>query len=174
LVSSRSKRWNGNFDALPVQYLQGVMAKMADYGDRVQFSLVSGGPEPSYQIINSFDKRMAFDKNHHLFRPEQDEFTGSNASAVFTLDQVKAVINGVRIKPAPARSARVVRPSTGGVRTVPVRMEDQFAAQRYEYFKNNRESLPPTITEHSEEITQLMRKGMSAEEAFGAVVKKYF
>ncbi|WP_242489972.1 hypothetical protein [Noviherbaspirillum cavernae] len=148
------------------------MAKMADYGDRVQFSFVSGGSEPSYQILTTLGKTMAFDKNHHLLRPEGDEFSGANLSAILTLDKVKALIAGIGTgSRTGSRTARVVR--AGGA-TSAARLEDQFAAQRYEYFKNNRQTLPPKITEYSDEITELMKKGKSVEEAFGEVVKKYF
>lgn len=151
------------------------MEKMVDYGDRVQFSLVTPGAEPSYQILNTLGKTMAFDRNHHLLRPQGDEFAGVNASAVFTLDQVKAAISGITASSRPAsRSTRVVRTAGGSTRTSAAKLEEQFAAQRYEYFKNNRQSLPPTISEHTEEITELMKKGKSAEEAFNEVVKKYF
>lgn len=175
MVTTKSKRWNGNFEALPVAYLKGVMEKMVDYGDRVQFSLVSGGPEPSYQITNTLGKQMAFDRNHHLLRPEADEFAGANATSAFTLEQVKAAISGIGAASRPAARARVVRAGGGGTtRISAARLEEQFAAQRYEYFKNNRQSLPPAISEHTEEITELMKKGKSAEEAFTEVVKKYF
>lgn len=150
------------------------MAKMLDYGDRVQFSLVSAGPQPSYQVINTLGKTMAFDRNHHLLRPEDDAFAGANASPVFTLDQVKAAIAGIGIRSSAAtRTARVVRAGSGS-RTAAAKLHDQFAAQRYEYFKNNRQSLPPTISEHSDEITDLMKQGKSVEEAFGEVLKKHF
>lgn len=148
------------------------MAKMVDYGDRVQFSRVSIGAEPSYQIITSLDKTMAFDRNHHLLRPSEEEFAGANATSVYTLDQVKAAIAGVRTASS-VRGARVVRAS-GTPRTSAARLEEQFAAQRYEYFKNNRQTLPSTISEHSDEITTLMKQGKSVEEAFGEVLKKYF
>lgn len=174
LVTNRSKRWNGNLDTLPVEYLKDVMAKMLDYGDRVQFSLVSGGPQPSYQITNDLGKHMAFDRNHHLLRPEEHEFAGANASPVVTLEQVKARIAGIGANSGSSpRAARVVR-AAGGTRTSAAKLNEQFAAQRYEYFRNNRQMLPPSITEHSDEITELMRNGKSAEEAFNEVVKKYF
>ena len=35
-------------------------------------------------------------------------------------------------------------------------------------------SLPPTISEHTEEITSLMRQGKSAEEAFNEVIRKHY
>jgi hypothetical protein len=174
-LATRSKRWNGNFDSLPVDFLKGVMEKMNSYGERVQFSLVTGGGEPSYQITTPLGKTMAFDRNHHLLRPEGHEFAGANATSVFTMEQVKAAISGLRASSGGAsRTARVVRSSGGGTRTSAAKLEEQFAAQRYEYFRNNRQSLPPTITEHTEEITDLMKTGKSVEEAFGEVVKKYY
>jgi hypothetical protein len=175
LVSSKGKRWNGNVDVLPVTYLKDVMAKMLDYGDRVQFSLVSGGTLPSYQVINHVDKKMAFDRDHHLLQPQTDEFVGANASPIFSLDQIKARIAGVSLSPtATSRSARVVSATNSAPRTNAARLEEQFAAQRYEYFKNNRSSLPADITKHTDEIAALMRLGKSAEEAFAETVKKYF
>lgn len=173
--SPKSKRWNGKFDALPAEYLKEVMAKMVDYGDRVQFSLISAGSQPSYQVMNALGKKMAFDRNHHLLASQADEFVGANASPVFTLDQVKANIAGIRSASGTAtRTARVARAGNGGTRTTAARLHDQFATQRYEYFRNNRQSLPPSISEHSAEITDLMKQGKSVEDAFGEVVRKYF
>jgi hypothetical protein len=175
LVTTKGKRWNGNFDSLPVEYLKDVMAKMVDYGDRVQFSLVSGGAEPAYQLTTALGKKMAFDRNHHLLKPEGDEFTGANATAIFTLDQVKAAISGLRASTGSAsRTTRVARAGGGSTRTSAARLNEHVAGQRYEYFKNNRQSLPPTISKHSEEIDELMKKGKSVEDAFGEVVAKYF
>lgn len=175
LNPTRTKRWNGKFDSLPVDYLTAILEKMADYGDRVQFSLSSSGPQPSYQIVNTLDKKMAFDRNHHLLSLQGDEFAGANASAIFTLDQIKAIISGTGVSSATkTRTARVVRATGGGTRTTAAKLNEQFAAQRYEYFKNNRQSLPSAISEHSSEITALMMQGKSVEEAFGEVVKKYF
>lgn len=153
------------------------MEKMADYGERVQFSLVTGGPEPSYQITNLHGKTMAFDRNHHLMRPEGHEFAGANATSAFTVEQVKAAVSGIGLgsRTSTPRAARVVRAGSGtGTRTSAAKLDEQFAAQRYEYYRNNRSTLPPAISQHTEEITQLMRQGKSAEEAFGEVVKKYF
>lgn len=153
------------------------MEKMTSYGDRVQFSLVTGGSEPSYQLTNNLGKTMAFDRNHHLLRPEGHEFVGANATSAFTIDQVKSAISGIGLaqRTTSSRTARVVRAgSGGGTRTSAAKLEEQFAAQRYEYYRNNRQSLPPTISEHTEEITALMKQGKSAEEAFGEVLKKYF
>jgi hypothetical protein len=150
------------------------MEKMMDYGDRVQLSLISGGPQPSYQIINALDKKMAFDRNHHLLQPQEDEFVGVNATPVYTLDQVKAVIAGVGVNSGTAsRTVRVTR-AASGTRTTAAKLDEQFAAQRYEYFKTHRQFLPPTISGHSDEITEMMKKGMSVEDAFTAVVTKHY
>jgi hypothetical protein len=175
LNSPRSKRWNGKFDTLPVDYLKAIMEKMADYGDRVQFSLISSGPQPSYQVMNTLGKKMAFDRNHHLLSSGGDEFVGANASTIFTLDQIKAMISGVGIgSGAQTRTARVVRATGGSGRTTAAKLNEQFAAERYEYFRNNRQSLPAAISDHSSEITALMMQGKSVEEAFGEVIAKYF
>lgn len=175
-MATRSKRWNGNVDSLPADYLKNVMQKMADYGGNVQFSLVSGGSEPSYQVSNDFGKAMAFDRNHHLLRPEEHEFAGANATRAFTMEQLKSAAAGIRSTGASsaAKTARVVRSGGTGTRVSAARLDEQFAAQRYEYYRNNRQSLPAAITEHTEEITELMRQGKSAEEAFAEVLKKYF
>ena len=171
MTTTRSKRWNGNFDTLPAEYLRGVMAKMADYGDRVRFSLASGGPQPSYQISNAVDKKMAFDRNHHLLQGQDEEFAGANASPVFTLDQIKAGIAGAGLHAA--NGPRTVR-AGGGTRVSAEKRNEQFATQRYEYFRNNRQTLPPAISRHSDEITDLMKSGKTVEEAFDEVVRKYF
>lgn len=175
LNSTKSKRWNGNLGTLPADYLKAVMAKMHDYGDRVQFSLVSAGSQPSYQVMNTLGKKMAFDRNHHLLNPQADEFVGVNASAVLTLDQIKAAIAGIGLSSgAGSRTARAVGAGSRSGGTAASRLNDQLAAQRYEYFKNNRQTLPPTISAHSDEIAELMKKGKSVEEAFSEVVQKYF
>jgi hypothetical protein len=174
LAATRSKRWNGNVDTLPAEYLNGIVDKMADYGERVQFSLATG-PLPSYQVINSFGKAMAFDRNHHLLRPQENDFAAGNVSADYTMDQLKAIIAGERmVKEARTRTVKVVKTREGGTRTTVAKLNDQFAALRYEYFKNNRDTLPPTIAEHSDEITELMKNGKSVEEAFAEVVGKYY
>ena len=64
--------------------------------------------------------------------------------------------------------------SSGNGRTTATKLTDQFATQRYEYFKNNRQSLPPAISEHSDEIAELMKKGKPVEQAFSEVIQKYF
>jgi hypothetical protein len=146
------------------------MEKMADYGDRVQFSLSSGGPEPSYQLTNSQEKKMAFDRNHHLLRPEEEDFAPGNVSPVFSLDQVKSLAAGSRTSRAP-RAAKAPGTTT---RTTAAKLDEQFATERYEYFKTHRQMLPQGLSGHSDEIVALMKNGKSVEDAFNEVIGKYF
>lgn len=175
MVTTRSKRWNGKVESLSATFLKEVMAKMVEYGDRVRFSLTSAGPQPSYEVINKLDKKMAFDRNHHLLQPQADEFAGANASAVLTVDQINDLIAG-RSRPASGvRTAGTGRAaSTGAGRTSAAKQAEQFAAARYEYFKNNRQMLPARIADYSNEIAELMGKGIPVEDAFNEVLKKHF
>ncbi|MES2933702.1 MAG: hypothetical protein V4805_09475 [Pseudomonadota bacterium] len=170
LNTKRSKRWNGSMDTLAVEYLNGVVAQMTSYGERVQFSLISG-EKPNYQVINTFDKRMTFNGNHHLTSPQEDEFTGSNATTVFTLEQIKARIAGGVVKTASTRTARVSSRSSS---PAAAKVGDLIDVQKYEYFKNNVQKLPEGIRAYSQEISNLMKNGMSAETAFGEIVQQYF
>lgn len=175
MATTKGKYWNGNVDSLGTEFLKGVLEKMNDYGDQVRFSLVSGGPAPSYQIVNSADKAMAFDRNHHLLRPEEDIFAGANATRLYTIDQIKAAVAGQRIGfVSSAKGARVARASGGTTRASAARLAEQHAAERYAYFKQNREWLPSTIAQHTGEIDELMKAGKSAEQAFDEIVKKYY
>jgi hypothetical protein len=90
------------------------------------------------------------------------------------LEQVKKGIAGLGVSSGRTSGARVVRAGSGSGRTSAAKLDELFATQRYEYFKINRQTLPPTISKHSEEITDLMKQGKSVEEAFGEVIKKYF
>ena len=155
--------------------MNNVLEKMAAYGERVQFSLVSGGAEPSYQVINDMGKSMAFDRDHHLLQAQEDLFAAANATAVFTMEQINAARSGYGANTRMAsKTGRVVKSAAGPTKTAAARMDEQVAAARYAYFKENRGSLPPRIAEYSGEIDQLLKKGKPVEEAFNEVVKKYF
>ena len=174
LNTTRNKRWNGHLDSLPRDFLKEVQTKMESYGDKVQFSLVSGGGHPSYQVTNTLGKKMAFDRNHHLLNADEADFAGANATGTLTIDQIKTAISGVGLNSgSTARSVRVTRASPTK-RTSAAKANELFAVERYEYFKNNRQTLPPTISEHSDEITELMQNGKSAADAFSEVVAKYY
>jgi hypothetical protein len=175
LSATRTKRWSGDIAALPADYMNHVLEKMGAYGDRVQFSLVSGGAEPSYQVINNMGKAMAFDREHHLLQAQEDLFSAANATAVLTQDQIIALRSGYGAgSRATSKTGRVVKAASGPTKTAAARLDEQVAAARYAYFKANRASLPPRIAEYSGEIDQMLKKGKPVEEAFGEVVKKYF
>lgn len=178
--TKKTTRWNGKIEALSAAYLKDVMDQMLAYGDRVQFALNCGGQRPHYQVMNASAKKMAFDSNHHLLHPAADDFVGSTASGVYTLDQIKTAMAGGGTKSASATGARTSRVGTGSgsrsgsSRTTAAKKADLVDAEKYEYFKNNRLTLPSDIREHTHEITALMHNGKSAEEAFSEVIKNHF
>lgn len=171
LNTKRTKRWNGSLDTLTADYLNDVVTQMTSYGERVQFGLSGPGQRPNYQVINTFDKKMAFDGNNHLVHPKEDEFVGSNATGILTLEQIKMAIAGVGVKKVAA--TRTARTST---RSSPAAAKagDLIDTQKYEYFKSNIQKLPEGIRAHSQEISDLMKKGMSAEAAFAEVIQLHF
>ncbi|MDB5796035.1 MAG: hypothetical protein JWR25_2414 [Noviherbaspirillum sp.] len=171
LNTTRQKRWNGKPETLQSDYLNEVISKMEAYGDRVQFALSGASRTPSYQVINPLDKKMAFDSNHHLLQGDAAQFDGSDVTAVFSLEEIRIARRGGGAK------TRVAAPrTTGGTRTgtAASKILERIDTEKYEYFKNNREMLPSAIGRHSDEITQLMKNGMSAEEAFSDVLKRHF
>ena len=171
--TTKTKRWNGKIETLATDYLNDVMGQMVAYGDRVQFALTRGGQRPNYQVINTAGKKMAFDSNHHLLIPKADDFVGINTSSIFTLDQIKTAMLGVGVNTG--SRTRVSRVGAGATRTTTAAStKDAVDAEKYEYFKNNRKTLPPNIGAHSDEITTLMRNGISAEDAFNEVIKRHF
>lgn len=180
MTTKKTTRWNGKIETLSAAYLKDVMSQMLAYGDRVQFALNCGGQRPHYQVMNASAKKMAFDSNHHLLHPTADDFVGSTASGVYTLDQIKIAMTSGGTKTTGASSTRTSRVGTGSgngsgsSRTTAAKKADLVDAEKYEYFKNNRQTLPPDISEHTQEITALMHKGKSAEEAFSEVIKNHF
>lgn len=177
MIKPKSKRWNGKIDTLAADYLNDVLEQMLAYGDRVQFSLGAGGVRPHYQVTNSAGKKMAFDSNNHISHPQGDEFVPGNISAILTLEQIEAAIAGVgRKSTTAARTSRAGSGSGGGsgTRTTAAKTRELIDAARYEYFKNNRQTLPSNIGDYSNEITALMTAGKSAEDAFTEVVKRHF
>ncbi|MFS2117493.1 hypothetical protein ACCC93_24940, partial [Herbaspirillum frisingense] len=109
MSSSKTKRWHGNVEAIKAEFLNGVITQMTSYGDRVHFSMFGSVQKPHYEVINSFDKKMAFDGNHHLHRAEETEFGPGNVTPIFTLDQIKRIVatggSGTRSTPRAARAA---------------------------------------------------------------------
>ncbi len=176
--TKRSKRWNGELATLTPEYLNDVMRQMSAYGDRVRFGLNSPTSLPHYQVINAYDKKMAFDARHHLHHPADEEFDDANATKILSLDQVKALIAGIgsRLEAAarPVRASRVR--STGGARPVTAaqKIEENLDGLKYAYFKEHSATLPEGIKEYSQEISRLMKGGMTAAAAFDQVIKQYF
>lgn len=179
LSSSKTKRWHGNVEAIKAEFLNGVITQMTSYGDRVHFSMFGSVQKPHYEVINSFDKKMAFDGNHHLHRAEETEFGPGNVTPIFTLDQIKGIVatggSGTRSTPRSARASSA-RSAAGTARptTAAARAREAVDGEKYAYFKANRHMLPDEINQHSDEISKLMLNGMSAEQAFGEVISKYF
>jgi hypothetical protein len=167
LNTPKTKRWNGKIESLTAEYLNSVMEQMLTYGDRVEFSLNAGGQRPHYQVINTAEKKMAFDSSH-LLAPAAEGFPGSTTSRIFTLEQIEAAMTGVGTKGVGARLTRV-----GSTRTTAAQKTALIDAERYEYFKNNRPSLPANIGKHTREITVLMLNGLSAEDAFAEIIKRH-
>ena len=167
MTTTRSKRWNGKLETLPADFVSSVIAQMETYGERVQFALSTPGGRPNYLVQNAADKKMAFDSNHHLHQPQPSEFEGSNATPVLTLDQIKAIgLPKTKIKTPAKRTTRTT--------TATARAADLVDAAKYEYFRANRATLPAAIGGYSDEISKLMRDGLSAEDAFSEVVKRHF
>jgi hypothetical protein len=164
---AKPKRWNGKIESLAAQYLNGVLEQMLAYGDRAQFALTRGGQRPHYQVINSAEKKMTFDGNH-LLTTDTSDFVVSAASRPYTLEQIEAAINGVGPKSVGTGVTR-----SAGTRTTVAKKEALIDAEKYEYFKNNRASLPANISKHAQEITALMMNGMPVEDAFSEVIKRH-
>jgi hypothetical protein len=181
LSTKRSKRWNGELDSLAPEFLKEVLGKMEAYGDRVQFEQPNRAPRPNYQVISPSNRKMGFDDKHLLLRLNEDGNVGDHLSPEYSLDAIRAAMNGGGKKPARSRTTTVARRPTasGGVtRSAPVSAAaaaaDELEREKYAYFKANREFLPDGITRYSQQISELMQTGMTAENAFDAVIKQHF
>ncbi len=153
-------------ESLPAEYLNRVLEQMLTYGDRVQFALTGGGLRPHYQVINTAEKKMTFD-SEHLLTHATDSFAGKATSLIYTLEQVEAAITGAGRKAAGTDVA-----GGGSNRTTAAQKLALVEAEKYEYFKLHRATLPADIGKHAAEITALMVNGLSAEDAFGEVIKQ--
>lgn len=178
LTTKRSKRWNGSLDSLTPEFLKEVIEKMQSYGDRVQFDLPGKPPRPNYQVINSADRKMGFDDRHLLLRLNENGNISDNLTTVFSLESIKTVLNGGG-KSAASRSrvARVSSAGTGVRRSaapVAAPVVDTLEREKYEYFKSNRDMLPEGIAKFSQDISELMKSGASAEDAFAKIIKQHF
>ena len=173
LTTTKNKRWNGKLETLAADYLKDVLVQMETYGERVQFALNGPGQRPNYQVTNTAGKKMAFDQNNHLMHPKDDELSGANISGTFTLAQIKTAKSSVGVRAS--AGTRATKTSSGAPRTTSAAAKaGAMDEEKYEYFKAHRQTLPPAIKEYSNEISELMKKGMTAEEAFNDVLTRYF
>ena len=184
--TKRSKRWNGNLDTLSADFLKDVIEKMEAYGPNVQFELPGHAQRPNYQVINKAGKKMGFDKKNLLMSLNSDGNISDTLSPLFTIDAIKAAMTGGGAKTV--SRARVSRPSTAGTSSsggstrsstrttyaAAVEPVDTVEHDKYAYFKANREYLPDGIQKHSGAISDLMRNGMSAEDAFNNIINQHF
>ena len=181
MSTTRSKRWNGELDSLTADFLKEVIEKMDSYGDRIQFEMPTKARTPSYQVINARDMKMGFDNRHLLMRLNDTGNVADEMTTTFSLEAIKAALandgrkpssrsTGTRSASTSSRSPSKPRTSSS-VAPTPV---DTIEQDKYAYFKANRDYLPDDIAKHSQEISQLMRGGMSAEQAFEAVIKTHF
>ncbi len=145
---------------------------MVAYGDRVQFALTTPGAKPNYQVQNSANKKMTFDGNHHLMQAQDAEFEGSNATPLLTLEQIQAAGAGIS-RSAIVKQAKPSKPAARAT-TATAKAADLVDAAKYAYFKANRASLPAGINAHTDEISVMMRNGLSAEAAFAEIVQRHF
>jgi hypothetical protein len=173
LNTKRNRRWNGNLDTLSTDFLKDVIEKMESYGDQVQFELPGKAQRPHYQVITSAGRKMGFDSKNLLLRLNENGNISDDLSSIFSIDVVRAAAKGQSARTTTVRSTR----STGGAsRTVAAASQpvDSVEHDKYAYFKIHRESLPDGIQKHSAHISDLMRSGMSAQDAFDAVIKQHF
>ena len=180
MSTSRTKRWNGTLESLAADYLKAVIERMDAYGDRVQFELPGHGKRPIYQVINGSDRKMGFDGNHLLLKPNESGNVADSLSPVFTLNAVRDAAAGRRAGRASTRSSTN---STGsGVESSAARRRvvsaapatDTVEQEKYTYYRTNRDTLPENIVKHATEISQLMRSGLSAEAAFQQIIDKHY
>lgn len=172
MSTKRSKRWDGSLDSLSTEYLKGVVEKMQSYGDRVQFEMVSRGAGPSYQVINPRDRKMGFDGNHLLQRLNENGNVGDEMSPVFSMTAIEQAAAGITTRTTSRVRAGTPRARTAKAPSAPA--IDTLEQEKYTYFKANRDTMPEDIHKHAAEISQYMRKGMSAEQAFDTAIKKNY
>lgn len=180
MSTKRSKRWNGELDSLAPEFLKEVIEKMQSYGDRIQFEQPNRAATPNYQVINPTGRKMGFDNRHLILRPNADGNIGDELTPVYTLQAIKAAMTG-----AGTASARTSRPrasgasrsttasATRGSAPAPAAV-DTVERDKYAYYKENKETLPDGIVKYSQEVSTLMRQGMSAEAAFDLIIKQHF
>lgn len=171
MTTRRSKRWNGDLSSLSVSYLKEVAEKIQTYGLSVQFEFPGHGKTPIYQIINQSGRKMGFDGKHLLHSLNENGNISDSLSAEFSLEEVQQSITA-----PPPKITRARKNSSGGAvrKTASAMAAEQIEIDKYNYFRANREQLPAGIQKYADDISTLMSKGMSADEAFTTIIDKYF
>lgn len=173
--TKRNRRWNGNLETLSADFLKDVIEKMESYGGHVQFELPGHAQRPNYQVINTSGKKIAFDKKNLLLSLNANGNVSDTLSSAFSLAAVKAALaGGGRSASARPRAPRSTTTGSTARAAAPVAVVDVVESEKYAYFKENRETLPEGISKHSSTISELMRGGLSAEDAFNQVIQQHF
>ncbi len=150
------------------------MERMESYGDRVQFEMPGHSKRPIYQVIGRGERKMGFDGKHLLLRPNESGDVADTLSPIYSLEAVRNAIAGKR---SPRSASGTRSTSSGGTRrradAAPVAV-DTVEQEKYAYFRAHRSELPEDISQYANEISQLMRAGKTAEEAFGHIVAEYY
>lgn len=171
MTTRRSKRWNGDLSSLSIDYLKEVAEKIQTYGISVQFEFPGHGKMPIYQIITQSGRKMGFDGKHLLHSLNENGNISDALSAEFSLEEVQQSMTAPPPKTTRARKSS----SAGAVRKTAASLAaEQIEIDKYNYFRQNREQLPTGIQKHADDISVLMAKGMSAEEAFTTIIDKHF
>ena len=170
MTTRRSKRWNGDLSSLSVDYLKAVAEKIQTYGISVQFEFPGHGKMPIYQIINQSGRKMGFDGKHLLHSLNENGNISDQLSAEFSLEAVQQSMT------APPKTTRARKSSSGGAvrKTAAAVAAEQIEVEKYNYFRANREQLPAGIQKYADDISTLMGKGMSAEDAFTTIIDQHF
>lgn len=172
MTTRRAKRWDGNLPSLSVDYLKEVAAKIQTYGLSVQLELPGHGKMPIYQVINKSGRKMGFDGKHLLHSLNENGNISENLSAEFSLEQVQKAMMAPPPKTTRARTSSST--SSRAPKTASALAAEQIEVAKYNYFRANREQLPAGIQKHADDISVLMQKGMSAAQAFDAIIEQHY
>lgn len=175
-TTSRTKRWNGTLESLSADYLKEVAVRMESYGEQVQFELPGHGKHPIYQVIGRGERKMGFDGKHLLLRLNEAGNVAETLSPIYSLEAVRDAIAGKR-SPRAGSGSRTSTSSGGTTRrraAAAPAVVDTIEQEKYAYFRAHRDELPEGISQHAGEISQLMRGGKSAEDAFRQIIEQHY
>lgn len=139
---------------------------MQAYGKTVQFEFPGHAKMPIYQVINQRGFKMGFDGKHLLHGLNENGVISDQLSAEFSLEQVEEAL----LAPPPMTRAR----KSAGTRTRQAAVPDTIEVDKYNYFKENRDWLPDDIQYYADDLSALMRSGMTAEQAFASILNEHY